>query len=66
MEAWVQIMLNIRKFLIKNLIAQLRLVYDNPESSEVAIKKLNDRKQNNKPFLFLFRVLKKRCWKLEA
>ena len=36
--------------MVKNLIAQLRLAYDNPESLEIAVKKLNDMKQRSKPF----------------
>ena len=50
MEAWVQTMLQIGTFLVKNLIEQLRLAYDNPELLEIAVKKLNDMKQEGKPF----------------
>ena len=46
----MQVMLQIGTFLVKNLIAQLRLAYDNPESLEIAVKKLNDMRQKSKPF----------------
>ena len=46
----MQVMLQIGTFLVKNLIAQLRLAYDNPESLEIAVRKLNDMKQRSKPF----------------
>ena len=59
-------MLQIGTFLVENLIAQLRRAYDNPESLEIAVRKVNDMRQKSKPFLVLSRILKKRCWKLEA
>ena len=67
MESWVQTMLQIGTFLVKNLIAQLRLAYDNPESLEIAIKKLNDMKQRSKPFSVFISGLKKNdvgSWRL--
>ena len=50
METWVQVMIQFGTFSVKNFIAQLRLIYDNPESLGIAIKKLNDMKQRSKPF----------------
>ena len=49
-EAWVQIMIQFGTFSVKNLIAQLRLIYDNPESREITARKLNDMRQRSKPF----------------
>ena len=49
-EAWVQGMIQFGIFSVKNFIAQLRLVYNNPESREITARKLNDMKQRSKPF----------------
>ena len=49
-EAWVQAMIQFGTFSVKNFIAQLRLIYDNPESREITARKLNDMKQRSKPF----------------
>ena len=35
---------------MKDFIAQLRLIYNNPESREITARKLNDMKQRSKPF----------------
>ena len=50
METWVQTMIQFGTFSVKNFIAQLRLVYNNPESREITVRKLNDMKQSSKPF----------------
>ena len=49
-EAWVQAMIQFGTCSVKDFIAQLRLAYDNPELLEIAVRKLNDMKQGNKPF----------------
>ena len=49
-EVWVQAILQIKTFLVNDLIAQLRLVYDNPESREITVRNLNDMRQGSNPF----------------
>ena len=51
MQTWVKIMTEGETFSVQGLFDQLILIYDNPQSMEIAAKELNKMKQGNKqPF----------------